>query len=38
MSSEDKAKLNSLEEEVGNVSDALDELHAYAQELAGGEE
>lgn len=37
MSSEDKAKLESLVEEVGDVSSALDELHAYAQALIGGE-
>jgi hypothetical protein len=36
MTGEDKAKLDSLEETVGDFDTALDELHAYAQGLISG--
>ena len=37
MTGEDKEKLDNLEENVGSIDTALDELHAYAQALIGGE-
>ena len=36
MSGEDKAKLDTLSESVGNIDTVLDELHAYAQGLISG--
>jgi hypothetical protein len=36
MSGEDKEKLDTLSESVGNIDTALDELHAYAQGLISG--
>ena len=36
MSGEDKEKLDTLSESVGNIDTALDELHAYAQALISG--
>ena len=37
MSANDKKKLDNLETQVGSIDTALDELHAYATSLIGGE-
>ena len=37
MTGEDKEKPDNLEEKIGDIDTALDELHAYAQALIGGE-